>query len=296
MRNTQVVFLTSCLLASCVGPGLLTDGSSVSVGHHSRGALRHGISMPLRGEGFIIPQIWRERKRTYATDEMVQLLVRTARRVRRSHGRSSFGIADLSEKSGGPALPEHGSHHSGRDVDLIFHALNLSGRPIVPKLMIAYNAKGMAIPPKVKEPDAGPPREGEGFPPPFVPRRLDVARTWGLVKAIATDPYVPVQWIFIGRPIIRLLLAHARKIREPQYLIERIARVMHQPGDASPHIDHMHVRIYCSLADRYQGCQDRGPGRWFKKTLKYTRLSYARPGALASDKLLKLPFPIGSLL
>lgn len=295
MRIGISVLLAFFFLVNCVGPGLLTDGTSVSVGHHGRGALRHGVAMPAKGEGFVIPQIWRERKRPYATDEMVELLIRTARRVRRSHGRSSFGIADLSEKSGGPALPEHGSHQSGRDVDLIFHALDLSGRPVVPKLMLAYNAKGMAIPPKDQDPAAGPPQPGESFPPPFVPRRFDVGRTWGLVKALATDPYVPVQWIFIGRPLIQLLLDHAQKIREPAHIIEHVTRIMHQPGDASAHIDHMHVRIFCSLADRYQGCVDRGPSRWLKKTLKYTRLSWSRPNPLTADKRFQLPLQIGSL-
>jgi penicillin-insensitive murein endopeptidase len=44
---------------------------------------------------------------------------------------------------------------------------------------------------------------------------------------------------------------------------------MHQPSDAQTHMDHWHLRIFCSPSDRAQGCNDRGPARWLKKDLKY---------------------------
>ena len=37
--------------------------------------------------------------------------------------------------------------------------------------------------------------------------------------------------------------------------------MLHQPTDAPPHGDHLHVRITCSLDDRLRGCLDWGP-RW----------------------------------
>jgi penicillin-insensitive murein endopeptidase len=45
---------------------------------------------------------------------------------------------------------------------------------------------------------------------------------------------------------------------------------MRQPPDAPPHDNHFHVRVYCSRADRFHGCEDRGPvWRHEKKTFKY---------------------------
>jgi penicillin-insensitive murein endopeptidase len=89
------------------------------------------------------------------------------------------------------------------------------------------------------------------------------------VRTLVTDPQVPVQWIFIGKPIAELLIQHARKHKEPELVIERALAVMHQPSDAQSHMDHWHVRIFCAPSDRYQGCLDRGPARWLKKDLKY---------------------------
>jgi penicillin-insensitive murein DD-endopeptidase len=67
---------------------------------------------------------------------------------------------------------------------------------------------------------------------------------------------------------------------------------MHQPSDSQSHMDHYHIRIYCSLADRRMGCIDRGPERWFKKDLKYTDEPPRKvevPPALANLKLNPVP-------
>ena len=52
---------------------------------------------------------------------------------------------------------------------------------------------------------------------------------------------------------------HAEEIGEPPELIARARRALHQPGDSARHDDHMHVRVYCSEADRAYGCVDMGP-------------------------------------
>lgn len=290
MRRLVVVLLL--VAAGCVGPGLLTDGTTVSLGTHSTGALRAGRRLPFRGEGYIVPRRWQERQRNFGTDELVELLVRSARRVHRLLPGSLLGVADLSPRGGG-ATPEHRSHRSGRDVDLIYYMTDLEGRPVLPTEMIYFDASGLSVPAKRSSLSTHP--EGGGSPggvgpegggsrgggeeerrggetptsSPAPVRRVDIPRTWAMVRTLVTDPQVPVQWIFIGRPIAELLIQHARKSKEPDFVIERALAVMHQPSDAQNHMDHWHLRIFCAPSDRYQGCVDRGPPRWLKKDLKY---------------------------
>ena len=290
MKRALLISLTLAC-AGCVGPGLLTDGTTVSVGTHSRGALRHGVTLPASGDGYVIPQRWRDRKRSYGTAELVKLLVRAARRVHREHPGGTLGVADLSPVGGG-STPEHRSHHSGRDVDLIFYMTDHKGKPIAPRAMIHFDKKGYSVPAEPAAAGAVPEEPGQPAPVVKEKKRLDVVRNWALVRALITDPKVPVQWVFVGRPIIRLLLNHARKIKEPEALITRASILLHQPGDSQNHMDHYHVRIYCSLADRRMGCIDRGPKRWFKKDLKYTDLPPRKvevPPELANLKLNPVP-------
>jgi len=271
------------LAAGCIGPGLLTDGSSVSFGTTSTGALRTGTTLPLRGDGYVIPKRWRERKRNYGTDELVELLVRAARRVSYLHRGSLLGVADLSPRGGGPTL-EHRSHRSGRDVDLILYYTDLDGKPLPPDEMINFDDNGLSVQPSslpasslpASQPAPRAPRLATALSAasqptdapavPTAPRKLDLDRNWALVRALVLDPKVSVQWIFVGRPISRLLLGHARRKREPPYIIERAATVMQH---AHAHMDHVHVRVFCAPSDRAHGCVDRGPSRWLKKEIKY---------------------------
>ena len=271
------------LLVGCVGPGMLTDGTSVSVGTTSKGALRNGSTLPFSGDGYVIPRRWKERGRNHGTEELITLLVRSARKVNRAHRGGVLGVADLSAPGGGPTA-EHRSHYSGRDVDLIFYAADLQGKALIPQAMRYFNREGMMVvpglqaakPPGVRPVVVSPPSPPSPAAPSSptaptapTPRRLDIARNWSLVKALVTDSQVPVQWIFVGRPIVRMLLSYAKRKREPKYIIERAASVLHQPSDSNTHMDHYHVRIFCSLPDRRLGCVDHGPRRWFKKDIKY---------------------------
>ncbi|MBW2735883.1 MAG: penicillin-insensitive murein endopeptidase, partial [Deltaproteobacteria bacterium] len=283
-----LALLAGVSLMGCIGPGMLTDGSSVSSGSHSRGVLRHPSALPFRGLGYDMPPTWRARQRNFGTDELVRLLERVALRVRREKPGGVLGVADLSPLGGGQT-PQHHSHHSGRDVDLIPYATDLKGKPLPPVAMVHFDGDGMSVPPTASAPSSTPTSKtapktnepvaekmkSESSPasapagPPLHPRRFDVARNWALIKALVTDPEIPVQWIFIGRKLNKLLIRYARRKREPPTLIIRALRVMRQPGDASPHTDHFHVRIFCAPSDRGLGCDDRGPSRWFKKTIKY---------------------------
>ena len=100
-------------------------------------------------------------------------------------------------------------------------------------------------------------------------RRFDIVRNWALVRALLSDPYMEVEYLFCSRSLKSYLLAHAQRIGEDPALIERAEELLHQPGDSLPHDDHLHLRIYCAADDRAYGCVDRGPARWWKKRWKY---------------------------
>jgi len=248
---------------SCAGPGLLTDGTSVSFGAHGRGALRDGAWLPPVGDGYIVPPTWRQRRSNYGTDELVGLIVRSARRVSRELPGATLGVADLSRKGGGES-PEHRSHHSGRDADLHFYSNDPDGIPLPPPRlqMQHYGANGVALA-RETTPLVG---ETAALGP---TRHFDARRNWLLVRALVEDPLVEVQWIFIAATLERRLLVHAQAAAEPPQVITQASQVMHQPLDSAGHTDHIHVRIFCPPGDRALGCWDRGPTRWRKKRIKY---------------------------
>jgi penicillin-insensitive murein endopeptidase len=243
------------------------------VGSFNHGVLRRGAHLLPSGEGYVVPHLWVARQSSYGTDELVQAIRHAARRVRREFPGALLGIGDMSLRGGGDSLL-HRSHENGRDADLIFYAVDDAGRPVAP-------ADSM---PRYMVPDLRArvplPQEHGVVYGPFSPRRFDVARNWALVRALLTEPSIEIQYLFIHEALKQVLLAYARSISEDPGLIERADALLHQPGDSAPHDDHLHLRIFCAENDRYLGCADRGPVRWWKKRYKYMPPASA-PGALA---------------
>jgi penicillin-insensitive murein endopeptidase len=225
-------------LAGCAELGVVGDGTSISVGRPSRGRIIDGVSIPTSGEGFLTRQIWVARGNRYGTEELIDLLVAVSRRMMQTPGGTRLVVADLSGKGGGPALAWHRSHQSGRDVDLLFYVRDAKGQPVEAEAMRVLSPGGFA-------------RDGSGL-------SLDVPRTWQLVKELVTAPEATVQWIFMYEPLAAKLIAYAESIQEPDAIVARARMALKQPGDSARHDDHMHVRVYCSKADRAYGCVDGG--------------------------------------
>lgn len=240
---------TLAALAGCAELGVIGDGTSVSMGKPQRGWLIGGAKIPDKGEGFFTRETWKSRGNRYGTDEMVDLLTAVSRRMA-TKVKQRLVIADLSRKRGGEAREWHASHQSGRDVDVLYYVRDKSGKPVEPDAMRVFDAAGNA-------------KDGSGY-------TVDVPRMWLFVKEVLLAREAPVQWIFIFQPLADRIVAHAIDQKEPEALVAKAKRALKQPGNGAPHHDHMHVRIYCSRADRFHGCKDAGPV-WHheKKTYKY---------------------------
>jgi penicillin-insensitive murein DD-endopeptidase len=225
--------------AGCVELGVVTDGTSVSVGRPSRGRIVDPARIPERGEGFLTREIWKARGNRYGTDELVDLLVGVSGRVLQKNSGVRLVVADLSGRGGGAAHQWHRSHQSGRDVDLLYYLKDKTGKSFENDAMHVVGPDLVA-------------KDGSGH-------TVDVPRMWNLVKELLTAPEAPVQWVFVYQPVANAIIEHAIKIGEPEVLVERAKKVCKQPGDSAPHNDHMHVRVYCSYQDRAYGCVDIGP-------------------------------------
>ncbi len=223
----------------CAELGVVGDGTSISVGKPSRGRIVDGVRLPDHGEGFFTREVWRTRGQRYGTDELVDLLTAVSRRLLPQTTGVRLVVADLSGRGGGAARLWHRSHQSGRDVDLLYFVRDKAGTPVEPDGMQVFSPAGIA-------------RDGSGM-------NVDVPRTWALVRELVTAPEAHVQYIFIYEPIATKLLEYALQSGELEATIARARRTLKQPGDSAPHNDHMHVRVYCSAADRAYGCVDIGP-------------------------------------
>jgi penicillin-insensitive murein DD-endopeptidase len=230
------------LLGGCLELGVITDGTSISVGKASNGYLVDAARLPDKGEGFMTREIWLARENRYGTDELVDLITGVARRLAPQMKGTKLVIADMSSKHGGSGRENsafHRSHQSGRDADLLYYMRDAQGQPFEADTMHVFDGRGRA-------------RDKSGL-------TIDVPRTWLLVKELVAAPEAPVQFIFMYEPIAQLLLAHAAEIGEPAPVIAKARLALKQPGDSARHDDHLHVRVYCSRGDREYGCTDMGP-------------------------------------
>lgn len=232
---------------------------TVSCGAANRGALASAVQLPEQGEGFVIPEPWRSRDLSYGTQELVDLIQRAAKFVDASHPGAILGVADMSKQNGG-ACPGHQSHQSGRDVDLLYYAIDEAGAPFEPdEHMPYYTSKGYAY-------YARKPVWTRDIPK----RHFDAERNWALIKALIGDPEVEVEHIFVSNRIERWIIKHAKKVGEDDEIIQRARIVMRRPRDSEPHNDHMHIRVECSEDDVKQGrCRTnfrrRKNGKWRRR-------------------------------
>jgi len=235
--------LASLALAGGCGLAPLPRGGQ-SYGSTNDGVLLSGTGLSARGPGFVRAKPGDDTR--FGSDVLVALLERSARAVQRAYpGTAPLYVGDLSAPHGG-RHGKHGSHRTGRDVDLLFYLSDPQGRSVRGSGFFGFDARGAGF---VRE--AGAPVSGLAF--------FDVARNWALVRALLLDVEAPVQWIFCADGIKARLLAYARAHEPDPAVLLRAAYVVHQPSRGNPHRDHFHVRIACTAAERAAGCVELGP-------------------------------------
>ncbi len=245
----------------------LDAAASRSVRGPNDGAIEGAVRFPLTGPGLRFNPRRSEDAR-YGTIAMVQSLVRAGIAVHESHPGGELTVNDLSLVEGG-AIPHHGSHRAGRDVDTLFYLLDEQGEP--------FPSVGAPIDP-----------EGQGTdyrdladPEDDIEVRIDLPRTWAFISSlirIAGEGPSPVQRIFVVEHIRTMLLRHARAVDAPRELVRRFAELTCQPS--YPHDDHFHIRFYCSAADIERGCEDSRPWYpWRTRELRPLRMNRHQPRA-----------------
>lgn len=215
---------------------------SRSIGGPLDGSLERSIAFPDQGPGF--RKTTRRPEARYGTVEAVRGVVRAAMKVDELHPGGELLVNDLSLERGGP-INRHESHRAGRDVDVLFYLLDAEGKP----------TRSVAA---ILDP-AG---EGVDFRDPADPSddfpvRLDVARTFRFLEALALDEEARLQRVFIAEHLRKLILAYGEREGGDKKALSRLDMMMCQPG--TPHDDHLHLRFFCSADDLREGCEDAAP-------------------------------------
>ena len=212
-------------------------GRSLSVGTAQDGFIVSARPLPLPGDHYAVLPRQLSRKLLYGTQELIGAIVSASDAVAAASPGAVLGVGNIGRREGGD-IPYSVSHNAGRDADLAFYATDPRGRPVLLPDLVRFDGSGRS-------------RDFDGF------YRFDVARNWLLVRALATDPQVQMEYLFISDPLRALLLGHARQLGEPPAVVQRAASMLMQPGREIPHDDHLHIRIYCGRADRGAGCANR---------------------------------------
>ncbi len=242
VRNRVAAYSTLALtLSACFGvPSPLAPGLRGSVGLPSHGVLTNGSQLPESGIGY---ERYRHANAHYwGVSRLVAAIQKAAAYVDRMlPGGAPLSVGDLSSQYGGK-IPNHASHRTGRDVDLLYYVTNVYGHSLKSPGFVSIGSDGLAPDPTNQR---------------FV--RLDVERQWLLTRALLTDPQIDLLWMFVSRDVEALVVQHARASGEKTEIIWRAEQVLHQPRDSAPHDDHMHVRIACTPAETLEGCEGGGP-------------------------------------
>jgi len=216
--------------------GMATAARAQMIGECTPGRLANAWRLPDQGQGWLVPETWRQRGRSFGTASMVGLIRKVAEHVQRTHPGSTLYVGDLSLPRGGKTR-RHRTHREGRDADLLFYATRYDGLPAPPpSQMIRYDAYGRS-------------RDGT--------LHFDQDRNWELLKVLVDDPRV--ERVFVAAWIEQLLLDWGRARGASPQLLARAAALMTNPRHVSPHDDHFHVRVGCERVPRYVASESPAP-------------------------------------
>lgn len=197
-------------------------GDARSVGTPSSGRLERGLRLPASLEYQSVRP-----KFQYGSSHTIEHLRTAIARFRRLYRYDGVVVvSDLSAAGGGPLSP-HGSHQSGRDVDVW-----------LPALKGTYQSRHLAEDRK--------PRDVE----------INWFAAWGLVESLLATGQI--QYIFLDSSLLpNLYRAGKRMGAAPEHLAAIQWQPPGQPGarhdapvrHAANHVGHFHVRFKCGPAD-----------------------------------------------
>lgn len=259
-------FIVACVATTgCMGiPTPLAPNLDGSMGVPHAGMQRGAKQLPVRGEGFV--RLRRTSDNYWGNPRLVQSISAAARTVKQTlPGGEPLVVGDLSARHGAK-IPGHRSHRTGRDVDLLFFVTTPSGAPVPSPGFVKVGTDGLAQ------------VEGDHFV------RFDVERNWLLIRTLVASKDAQVQWLFASRGVEALLIDYARARGEPLELVWRAETLLLEPGDSSPHDDHVHVRLACTAAEEVDGCEGGGPRwPWLEPSLSLPELDAQSLRAIAQD-------------
>jgi penicillin-insensitive murein endopeptidase len=224
------------LLVSLEGASQPQTGA-VSMGHANDGALLRGVRLPDEGPGYVSIPSRPELDYKFGTEELVEAVMAIARDLERWAPGATLVVGDLSVQGGGPTS-RHESHQAGRDVDLLFYALDEAGGVARPRA-VGYDGTARAV-------------RGDG-----AGRVFDTRRNWLVLRSLIENGDAHLQRVIVSEPLRALLLEPAASVREPRWIVERAGEVMCDSW--SSHDDHFHVRLFCTAEDYRAGCRDEFP-------------------------------------
>ncbi|MFT5429617.1 MAG: penicillin-insensitive murein endopeptidase [Myxococcota bacterium] len=215
------------------------SASTISVGHPYHGKLKHGVKLPDEGSHHIVQRSTKARRWNYGTTYLIRAVLVAAERVNRDlPGGVPLEVGNLSKKGGGD-IKLSMSHNTGRDVDIAYYTATSDGTSTTSHYH-KFAADGRS----------------KGAPTRY---QLDIARNWAWVRAMVTSQEAETQWVIVAPYIERLLLEHAKRAGEPDWLLRQAELVMMLPSWAKLHDNHIHLRVLCSPEDWKRGCNNGGP-------------------------------------
>lgn len=194
----------------------LISKKTISIGATNKGALKNGILLPIQGPGYRT-----FKKERWGTSQLIYTLFLGIYAVNKKFPDTvPLVIGALSKRNGG-YFPPHLSHQSGRDMDIgYFYIDNLP----VHFLKNAYRTN------------------------------LDTEKTLVLIEGMLKTGWV--KYIFIDYSVQKLLYEKASELGWSQNLLNSIFQYPHGKRykktvirHASGHVNHMHVRVFCSAND-----------------------------------------------
>lgn len=195
-----------------------TKRASTSIGSPSNGRVDGAWKFEDTRFARIMPVRHKARCLSWGTKRLVLAVQRAAKQV---GGEFPLGVGNIGRARGGPIREFSHSHQAGRDMDIAFYVRGRASDDLE--------------------------KAGDDF---------DVERNWRLVRALLEDRSIDVKWMFVSPDVRRALLQEGKRAGAPATVMRKARQVLHQPSDAPPHDDHLHLRIRCTAVETRGGCRD----------------------------------------